>query len=200
MKRMVKASEACRRLTTIPGVGHSPNSPSQQRLTIPSASVEIAANQRLHWHIRRRPRTLAHMVGSLCAEGANVRFPADPTIRWQRPKVRSGSTSAEVSPATKQRLRVGKWTFPTRLADGASAPHATLVRPRCSHGLGRVFVGNAAKIGLTRFIAAVDALAICLSRWVNLDQIAMLPPAGVGEGMHAAKDKIQAGCVGLLRG
>jgi hypothetical protein len=58
------------------------------------------------------------------------------------------------------------------------------------------------KIGQTLFLAAVavDALAVFLPRWVNLDQIAMLPPAGVGEGMHAAKDKIQAGCVGLLRG
>jgi hypothetical protein len=56
------------------------------------------------------------------------------------------------------------------------------------------------KIGQTLFLAAVavDALAVFLPRWVNLDQIAMLPPAGVGEGMHAEGSR-QAGCVGALR-
>lgn len=85
LKRMLKTSGSCARLITVPGVGHL-TSQSQLRLTIPSASVDLATNQRLHRHIRRRAHNVAHMVvGSVCAEGVNIRFPADSTIRWLEP-------------------------------------------------------------------------------------------------------------------
>ena len=85
LKRMLKTSGSCARLITVPGVGHL-TSQSQLRLTIPSASVDLATNQRLHRHLRRRAHNVAHMVvGALCAEGVNIRFPADSTIRWLEP-------------------------------------------------------------------------------------------------------------------
>jgi hypothetical protein len=54
--------------------------------------VDLARYQRLDWHIRRRPRTVAHTMGSLCAEGVNVRFPSRPDHPLARPPmVRSGA-------------------------------------------------------------------------------------------------------------
>ena len=93
MKRMVKASDAWRRLITIPGVGH---------LTELAVTAETETDDPERF--RRSPDKLAAPLASdvefipsrirwapLCAEGANVRFPADPTIRWLRRMVRSGA-------------------------------------------------------------------------------------------------------------
>jgi hypothetical protein len=111
MKRMVKASEASRRLITIPGVGHLTESAVTAGLTIPSASVHLATNRRFRCHIRRWSRTIAQGGLPLCAEGSNIRFPADPTIRWLGRNGPLGGNLSHSCPGTQCRICRAKPSF-----------------------------------------------------------------------------------------